>query len=166
MRGAVSLAAALALPVDFPERDLILFLAFAVILVTLVFQGLTLPPLIRALGVHGDDSEEHEELVARVAAANAALARIDELAQEDWTRDDTVERMRGLYSFRRRRFESRRDGNGELDERSSAYQRMVREVLAAQRGALLQLRNERVISDEVMRRVEREIDLEDTRLEI
>jgi Na+/H+ antiporter len=166
LRGAVSLAAALALPVGFPERDLILFLTFAVILATLVLQGLSLPVLIRALGVEDDGGEEREELAARVAAADAALARLDELAQEEWTRDDTVERMRGLYGFRRRRFESRQVGDAALDERSSAYQRMVREVLAAQRAALLRLRNERVISDEVMRRVEREIDLEDTRLEI
>jgi Na+/H+ antiporter len=166
MRGAVSLAAALALPLDFPERDLILFLTFTVILVTLVFQGLTLPPLIRALGVEDDGGEEREELAARLAAAEAALARLDELAEEDWTRDDTVERMRGLYAFRRRRFEGRRKGDVALDERSGAYQQMVREVLAAQRAALLRLRNEHVISDEVLRRVERELDLEDTRLEI
>ena len=76
MRGAVSLAAALALPADFPQRDLIVFLTFAVIFVTLVLQGLTLPPLIRALGVIDDGSdEEHEELKARLVATKAALAR-------------------------------------------------------------------------------------------
>jgi len=165
LRGAVSLAAALALPADFPERDLILFLTFSVILVTLVLQGLSLPYLIRALGVHDDGSQDREELVARLEAADAALRELDRLAEEDWTRDETVERMRGLYTFRRRRFEARRDGDAALDERSAAYQRMVRQVLGAQRGALLRLRNERVISDEVMRRVERELDLEDTRLD-
>jgi len=166
MRGAVSLAAALALPVDFPERDLILFLTFSVILVTLVAQGLSLPYLIRALGVRDDGAKEREEVTARLAAAEAALAELDVLAQQEWTRDDTVQRMRGLYDFRRRRFEGRRDGDGALEERSSAYQRMVRQVIGAQRGALLRLRNDRVISDEVMRTVERELDLEDTRLDL
>jgi len=166
MRGAVSLAAALALPVDFPERDLILFLTFSVILVTLVAQGLSLPYLIRALGVRDDGAKEREEVTARLATAEAALAELDVLAQQEWTRDDTVQRMRGLYDFRRRRFEGRRDGDGALEERSSAYQRMVRQVIGAQRGALLRLRNDRVISDEVMRTVERELDLEDTRLDL
>jgi CPA1 family monovalent cation:H+ antiporter len=165
MRGAVSLAAALALPADFPQRDLILFLTFAVILVTLVLQGLSLPYLIRLLRLGDDGTQEREELTARLEAADAALARLDELAEEEWTREDTVERMRGLYAFRRRRFEGRRDGDGALEERSSAYQRMVRDVNAAQRAALLRLRNERVISDEVLRRVERDLDLEDTRLD-
>ncbi len=165
MRGGVSLAAALALPADFPERDLILFLTFFVILVTLVFQGLSLPRLIRALGVRDDGAGEREELTARLEAARAALAELDALEREDWTRGDTVGRMRGMYEFRRQRFEGRRDGDGALDERSAAYQRMVRQVISAQRGALLRLRNERVISDEVLRRVERDLDLEDTRLD-
>ncbi|HEV3496915.1 MAG TPA: Na+/H+ antiporter, partial [Actinomycetes bacterium] len=95
MRGAVSLAAALALPLDFPLRNLILFLTFSVILVTLVVQGLTLPAVIRRLRLEGDDSEEREELRARLAATAAALDRLDELAGEDWTRDDTVERLHG-----------------------------------------------------------------------
>src|SRR5918999_847958 len=87
MRGAVSLAAALALPLDFPLRNLILFLTFSVILVTLVVQGLTLPALIRRLRFEEDDSEEREEVRARLAAASAALDRLGELAGEDWTRD-------------------------------------------------------------------------------
>ena len=93
MRGAVSLAAALALPFDFEQRDLLIFITFAVIFVTLVLQGLTLPPLIRWLGVQDDGTEEErEELKARLYATKAALARIDELAGEEWTRDDTIER--------------------------------------------------------------------------
>jgi CPA1 family monovalent cation:H+ antiporter len=168
MRGAVSLAAALALPLDFPMRNLILFLTFAVILATLVLQGLTLPMLIRRLGVHGDDAEEREELRARLAAANAALERLDELAGEDWTRDDTVERLHGLYDFRRRRLKARAgkiEDDG-AEDRSLAYQRLVRELLQAQRGAIVRLRNQGVISNDVMHRIERELDLEDTRLEI
>jgi Na+/H+ antiporter len=174
MRGAVSLAAALALPLEtdsgqpFPERDLIIFVTFGVIFTTLVVQGFTLPALIRRLGVHDDGGEEREELQARLGAADAALARLEELAGEEWTREDTVERLRGLYQFRRRRLKARAgiledDGS---EDRSLAYQRLVRELLEAQRRAIIRLRNQGVISDGVMHRVERELDLEDSRLEI
>jgi CPA1 family monovalent cation:H+ antiporter len=169
MRGAVSLAAALALPLDFPMRDLILFLTFSVILATLVVQGLTLPTLIRRLRLEQDDAEEREELTARLAATQAALERLDELAGADWTRDDTVERLHGMYEFRRRRLKARggylEDDDG-VEDRSLAYQRLVRELLQAQRQAIVRLRNQGQISNDVMHRVERELDLEDTRLEI
>jgi monovalent cation/hydrogen antiporter len=169
MRGAVSLAAALALPADFPQRNLLIFLTFGVILATLVLQGLSLPWLIRRLGgLHRDDSEEQEELRGRLLATDAALARLEELAVEDWTREDTVERMRGLYQFRRRRLKARAgylDDDGSQD-RSLAYQRLVRELLEAQRRQIVLLRNRGEISNEVMHRIERDLDLEDSRLEI
>ncbi|HZA19832.1 MAG TPA: Na+/H+ antiporter, partial [Actinomycetota bacterium] len=113
MRGAVSLAAALALPLEigggetFPARNLIIFITFSVILVTLVLQGLTLPALIRRLGVRSDDAHEREELLARLSATDAALARLEELGAEDWTRNDTIDRLRGLYEYRRRRLSTR-----------------------------------------------------------
>ena len=168
MRGAVSLAAALALPLDFPMRNLILFLTFSVIFATLVVQGLTLPTLIRRLNFEQDDAEEREEIRARLAATHAALDRLDELAGADWTRDDTVERLHGLYEFRRRRLKARGgyledDGS---EDRSQAYQRLLRELLQAQRQAIVRLRNQGQISNDVMHRIERELDLEDTRLEI
>jgi Na+/H+ antiporter len=168
MRGAVSLAAALALPRDFPMRNLLLFLTFAVILATLVVQGLTLPALIRRLRLPGDGAEEKEELRARLVAAQAALERLDQLSGADWTRDDTVERLQGLFEFRRRRLKARAgkiedDGT---EDRSQAYQRLVRELLEVQRQAIVRLRNQGVISNDVMHRIERELDLEDTRLEI
>jgi monovalent cation/hydrogen antiporter len=176
MRGAVSLAAALALPftthagAPFPQRDLIIFLTFAVILVTLVLQGLTLPFLIRWLAIEDDGSDRREELYARRRAAGAALERIEALEREPWTRDQTVERMRGLYEYRGRRFAAQAgDGDGDSDgieERSTAYQRMVHSVIGAQRDELVRLRNVGEISDEVRRRVERELDLEESRLEI
>jgi monovalent cation/hydrogen antiporter len=170
MRGAVSLAAALALPSDFPARDEILFITFSVIFTTLVLQGLTLPALIRWMGVEDDGAEEREELLARRRAAAAALERLDELAAEEWTFDDTIERMRGLYQYRTRRFEARAgegdaDGDG-IEHRSRKYQKAVRSVLAAQRAELVRLRNSGEISNEVMHRLERELDLEDERLEI
>jgi CPA1 family monovalent cation:H+ antiporter len=178
MRGAVSLAAALALPLAidaggaFPERDLIIFIAFAVILVTLVAQGLSLPLLIKLLDVDDADEElQREETHARIRAAEAALARIEELAEEDWVREDTADRVRGAYSYRRRRFGSLiGDGAPEDDvdyeERSENYQRLIREVLEAQRETLLELRDRGEINDVVMRLIERELDLEDSRLEI
>jgi CPA1 family monovalent cation:H+ antiporter len=168
MRGAVSLAAALALPEDFPMRNLILFLTFAVILATLVLQGLTLPSLIRRLRVTADGAEEQEELRARMAATKAALERLDELAGEDWTRDDTVARLHALFEFRRRRLKARAgiwEDDG-AEDRSLAYQRLVRELLQAQHQAIVRLRNQGTISNDVMHRIERELDLEDTRLEI
>ena len=175
MRGAVSLAAALALPLQtdagapLPQRDLILFLTFAVIMATLVLQGLTLPALIRFLGVRDDGVDrEREEVQARLAAARAALAALDELVEEDWTRDDTIERMRGLYDYRLRRFGARvgeapDDG---LEDRSLAYQRSMQVVIAAQHRAVVELRNGGEIADDVMRQLERELDLELDRLEI
>ena len=174
MRGAVALAAALAIPltveggVPFPHRELVVFLAFSTVVVTLVLQGLTLPWLVRALGVEGDGRDEHEELRARVHAADAAVARVDQLADADWTYDDSVERVRGMFAYRRRRFAARADGaDGDGDgyeARSSQYVRLMHEVLDAQRMALLDLRDRGEISDEVMRRVERELDLEESRL--
>jgi Na+/H+ antiporter len=169
MRGAVSLAAALALPPDFPQRNLILFLTFAVIFSTLVLQGLTLPTVIRRLDVRDDGAEEREELTARRAATDAALEAIDGLAAEEWTRDETAERMRATYTYRRSRLAARAgetdDGDG-YEHRSRKYQKMVRQVLQAQRAELVRLRNSGVISNEVMHRLERELDLEDERLEI
>jgi monovalent cation/hydrogen antiporter len=169
MRGSVSLAAALALPTGFPQRDLVLFLTFSVIFATLVLQGLTLPAVIRALRVPADDREEQEELLGRRAAVEAALARIDELAGEQWTRDDTAQRMRQLYEYRRNRLAARAgetDGGDGYEHRSRKYQKMVRSVLDAQREAIVRLRDTGAISNEVMHRLERELDLEDERLEI
>jgi len=175
MRGAVSLAAALALPLQttagqpFPGRSLIVFVTFGVICATLVVQGLTLPSLIRRLGVTDDGADEQrEELQARLDATDAALARLEELAGEDWTREDTVERLRGAYDYRRRRLAARAgtDPDDGYEDRSLAYQRLVRELLEAQRRAIVRLRNRGVISNDVMHRIERELDLEDSRLEI
>jgi monovalent cation/hydrogen antiporter len=169
MRGSVSLAAALALDPDFPMRDLILLITFAVIFATLVLQGLTLPALIQRLGIHDDGADATEELLGRRRAVDAALARLDELAAEEWTYDETAERMRKLYEYRSRRFAARagetEDGDG-IEHRSFKYQKMVRSVLAAQRAELVRLRNAGDISNEVMHRLERELDLEEERLEI
>jgi CPA1 family monovalent cation:H+ antiporter len=174
MRGAVSLAAALAIPnvtdagAAFPDRDLIIFLAFAVILATLVGQGLTLPFAIRLLGLEDDGLDDKEEAKARILAADAALARLDELEREGWVREDTAERTRGLYGFRKDRFRARFDDmdDGEIEDRSQSYQRLRRELLAAEREAVSGLRRAGRINDEVFRRVWYDLDLEDQRLDI
>jgi monovalent cation/hydrogen antiporter len=173
MRGAVSLAAALALPLTvengdrFPNRELIIFLTFGVILGTLVVQGLTFPGIVHLLGIEDEGHAEKEEAKARLHATEAALARLDELAGEDWVRDDTVERLRGSFGFRRERFRSRFDpeSDGSVEDRSLAYQRLVREVLDAEREAVFELRRDHQIDDDVMRRVIRDLDLEDARLD-
>jgi Na+/H+ antiporter len=172
LRGAVSLAAALAVPLStdvgapFPGRELIIFLAFSVILFTLVVQGLSLPSVIRALHVEDDDSEQREEAIARKRAAQAALRRIEELIDEEWVREDTAERMRGLYNFRISRFGERLGhGDGSVEEQSQAYQRFRRELLRAEEEAVVALRRTDEISDEVLRRVLRDLALEDVRLD-
>jgi CPA1 family monovalent cation:H+ antiporter len=174
MRGAVSLAAALALPLQtdagtpFPGRELILFLTFSVILVTLVGQGLTLPLVIRVLGIEDDGVDDRQDTKARIHAAEAALARLEELATEDWVREDTAERVRGAYNFRTSRFRARLDDgdDGAIESRSQDYQRLRRELLDAERSALVELRRAGVISNDVWLRVGRDLDLEDQRLDI
>jgi CPA1 family monovalent cation:H+ antiporter len=174
MRGAVSLAAALAIPLttdagaSFPQRDLIIFLTFCVILVTLVVQGLSLPAMIRALRVESDHLDEKEDSKARIHAAEAALGRLEELVDQDWVREDTAQRMRGFYNFRRDRFASRFDAesDGAIEEQSRNYQRLRRELLEAERAAIVALRRQGIINDDAMRRLQRDLDLEDARLEI
>jgi monovalent cation/hydrogen antiporter len=174
MRGAVSLAAALAIPLTtqagepFPERNLIIFLTFCVILGTLVVQGLSLPAVIKATHIEPDTIEDEEDAQARIRAAEAAIARLDELLGEDWVRPDTAERMRGLYGFRINRFSSRFDdgADGSVEEQSQSYQRLRRELLDAERAAVNELGRSGAISGDVMLRVRRDLDLEDARLDV
>ncbi len=174
MRGGVTLAAALAIPlttdsgVPFPDRSLIIFLAFSVVLATLLIQGLSLPGLVRLLGLEEDDGDITEEAKARIHAVDAGLARLEELVDEDWVREDTAERVRAQYDFRRNRFTARLDASddGGIEERSQNYQRLRRELLDAERGAVHALRNQGKISEDVMNRVQRDLDLEDSRLDV
>jgi CPA1 family monovalent cation:H+ antiporter len=174
MRGAVSLAVALALPLTtdaheaFPQRDLVIFLTFAVIFFSLVVQGLSLPALIRHLGISDEGADANEESRARLAAAKAALDALDRLAAEDWTRTETVERLRRFYEYRTRRFAARTgkiDDDG-YEDRTLAYQRTLHHLLGAQREALLRMRSDGDLSNEVMNRILRELDLEESRLEV
>src|SRR4051794_27580831 len=175
MRGAVSLAVALAIPLTtdagepFPGRDLIIFLAYAVILVTVIGQGLTLGKLIEWAGLYDDEETVAEqESRARIAASQAAIERLRELEGEDWVREETWDRMVRSYEFRIRRFEARldEDDDGDIEQGSQAYQRLRRKVIEAERAEIVRQRNRGDITDDIMRRIERDLDLEDARLEI
>jgi monovalent cation/hydrogen antiporter len=170
MRGVVSLAAALALPrtltdgSPFPERALLVFLAFSVILVTLVGQGLTLPFVVRVLGLTADGHDEEEEEQARTAAAEAAVARIEELATEWPGHLELIDTLRGQYSHRATHIE--RDlPESEAEQELIEHRQIRRAVIDAEREAILGMREEGSISDEAFRRVERDLDLEELRME-
>lgn len=172
MRGVVSLAAALAIPLTvadgspFPGRDLILFLTFTVIVATLVVQGLTLPTLIRWLGVKDDGAAEAEEREARLKANQAALERLNEVAQSRPLNADVVQRMRGEYEDRIRQLEGGPSSDGDATGRLFApdYEALSHELLEVERRVILQLRNRHVINDEVLRWIQRDIDLAEARL--
>jgi len=172
MRGVVSLAAALALPLTvedgspFPGRELILFLTFTVILATLIVQGLSLPAMIRRLGVEDDRAEEREEREARLAANKAALARINELTATHGVNADAAQRLRDEYNDRIGQLEvSEPEPIGRPHHLfSSEYERLSSELLQLERKVILQLRNHRVINDEVLRHIQRDIDLAEARL--
>ncbi len=172
MRGSVSLAAALAIPLTvdgggpFPERDLIVFLAFCVILATLVGQGLLFPAVIHAVGVEDDTRDLDEELNARLEIAFAAIDRIEEIADEDWVYEGTADRVRRQFEYRRRRFRSQvathetGDDDEDYEGRADGYRRFMGEVIQAERARLRTLRDEGEITDEVRRTIERDLDLE------
>ncbi len=172
MRGVVSLAAALALPLQtkdgspFPERDLIVFLTFVVILATLVVQGLSLPPLIRLLGIKDDDSLENEERQARLAANKAALARLNQAAEREPSKTDAAKRLRVEYEDRIRQLEASESDHisHRLRLFSNEYERLSRDTLSQERRTILELRNKEVINDEVLRRIQTDIDLAEARL--
>ncbi len=166
MRGIVSLAAALALPENFPARDLILFLTFCVILATLLGQGLTLTPLIRRFNFPEDGALEREEVKARFKTAMASLKRLEVLSEEPWVLPDHVQEMRNRIDSRQRRFQARwdGDGSGDLEGQHSALTRLQDELIEVEMDTLVALRDAGTIGDEAMRRVQRDLDLERMRL--
>jgi CPA1 family monovalent cation:H+ antiporter len=167
MRGVVSLAAALALDETFPGRDLILFLTFMVILATLVVQGLSLPTLIRWLGIKDDGGAQKEEREARLQANRDALARLNEVAEHDPAKADALQRLRIEYEDHIRQVEGAEPKNAGTSLRrfSSEYERLSHEALQTERHTIIQLRNRNIISDEVLRRIQRDIDLAEIRLQ-
>ena len=173
MRGGVSLAAALAVPLSaggspFPGRDLILFLTFAVILATLVLQGLTLPPLIRSLRLKVDErAQALVELEARLEGARAALRKLEQSGDDERVPPEAREDMRESYEGRIGRYEAGIEAGGPTEEyakSSGGWRAWRREQLAAEREAILRLRDEGAIGPEVMRRIERDLDLEESRI--
>jgi monovalent cation/hydrogen antiporter len=166
MRGVVSLAAALALAPKFPERDLLLFLTFAVVLATLVGQGLTLPWLIRKVSVGDDGSTQHEELHAREASVNAARERLDGLASEWPGHLELIDQLRARFSHAAEHLEhDHESGEAAMDQEMIEHAAIRQAVTDAQRLAIIDLRDRGVIGDEALRRVQRELDLEELRAE-
>jgi CPA1 family monovalent cation:H+ antiporter len=172
MRGVVSLAAAFALPPDFPARDLILFLTMAVVLGTLVLHGFTLPWVIRKLGV--TDDEHYRDILAKAnaqhQAVNAAIERLDKFVDgaEPAPPDDVVERLRILAENRRNSAWERLGGGSGPDNRetpSEAFRRLRREMVTAERDVFLEMRDRGHLDDEVLRRMIYELDLEEAMLD-
>ena len=154
---------------SFPDRDLIIFLTFGVIFATLVLQGLTLPPLIRVLDLDDGGVGEKEEAKARIRAAEAALERLDELDRRGLgARGHRRARCAGSTASGRSASAraSTPTATASVEERSQDYQRLRRELLDAEREAVAELRREGTIGDDVMRRVVRDLDLEDARLDV
>ena len=175
VRGIVSLAAALAIPFmtangqPFPDRDLILFLTFSVILVTLVGQGLTLPSVIHALGLahagrqerDADRAEEHE---ARRLAIEAAMERLDQLGAERDLSEDIVHPLRARHRDRLKHVEHRSDGDDRHRRLGELHDEIERLLIAAERDQINELFRSGKLKDEARRRIERELDLREAHL--
>jgi len=179
-RGVISLAAIFTLPLltsdgqNFPDRDLLLFCTFAVVLVTLVVQGLTFAPLVRALGLRANQADEARlRNLARIAAAEAGLQRVDELAAEEHTdvEDHAIAGIRTqlgarLTRYRRRLdlLETAEDGEVPMSAQYDAAVRLRRSVIEAQRDELLRWRDVGRLPDAGLRTLERELDQEENLL--
>jgi Na+/H+ antiporter len=175
VRGIVSLAAALAIPftIDdgrpFPDRDLILFLTFSVILVTLVGQGLMLPAVIRLLGLANAGKRElhtdrTEELLARRHAINSAIERLDRLAAERGLPDDVVHRLQTRHRERLTHFEHAPEREGNHQNLTAPPDEIELLLIAAERGQINELYRQGTLKDEARRRLERELDLREANL--
>jgi monovalent cation/hydrogen antiporter len=168
MRGAISLAAALAVPASVAGQPAILFVTVVVILVTLVGQGLTLPGVLRALKLQGDRPWSPEEAIARLEAAQSALDRLDELEEEGSASEEQLRRMRELYRARFRACQAVLTGEGSgqdgLRDRRRRYSDLRRELIGVERASLLGLRSEGKLRPDVQRLIQRDLDLEEARL--
>jgi CPA1 family monovalent cation:H+ antiporter len=168
MRGAVSLAAALAVGLDVPGRPQIIFLTFALILVTLVGQGLSLPFVIRKLRLEEPRRWSDEEAVARMEAAQAALDRIDEIETEERAADSQLKRLRDLYRARFRMCQMVLGGEDQetiaSEQRLADYGGLRRELIGVEREILLDLRGAERLRNATMRQIERDLDLEEARI--
>jgi CPA1 family monovalent cation:H+ antiporter len=173
MRGVVSLAAALALPLTlpngapFPQRDLILFLTFCVILSTLVLQGLTLPLIIRLLGLKADGNVHQEEAEVRLRIARSVIEHIEENLSLGVMTDDVLAQVKAKYEIRIARLMRKAGYNirTQLDDAQvQQFHQVQHDLIRMERKSVIQLRREGKISDEVLRRLEFELDLEESRV--
>jgi Na+/H+ antiporter len=173
VRGAVSLAAALALPFalpggePFPHRDMILFVAFGVIFITLVGLGLGLPPVVRWLGVTKDGRSEHvaeheAEIAARREALAAALKSLDAITDDRELSDEVVKLLRARHEIRANQLPDTLDPDG--FDITAAGTELIRELIAAERRFIHALLRDGKITDETRRRIERDLDLEEASL--
>ena len=168
IRGVVSLAAAMALPLTiandspFPNRELIIFLTFSVIFATLVMQGLTLRPLIKWLGLKPDNQAVKDEEEARLRIASGLIEHIEE--NYSLIGDDLLPIIKSKYEIRIQRIRKDQSQRKIDDETLHAFLNIQRELIATERGMVSTLRKEGKISEEVLRKIEYELDLEETRL--
>src|SRR5216683_1360877 len=173
MRGVVSLAVVLALPPTLPEggpypaREALLIVTLTVIVFTLLGQGLTLPWLIRSLRLGSDPELREEETHARQQLVEAALRRIDQLYPVWPGHRPLLDRLRETYEHRSEHVERQRDaaGSGEEDREIIEHREIHRTVIESEREALLRLRAEGAIDDDMLRALERELDLEERRVD-
>ena len=163
MRGGVSLAAALAVPAAVGERELVILIAYGVVLVTLVLPGLTLAPLIRALGLGQSEERRRQEVEARMRLTHAALERFDETGEHGDLPAPDVERLRARYQARLDRLRDRLEqAGGHPDHGTEAAQAAI-QALEAERGVLREMRRERAFPAELLRELEAEIDVDEAR---
>jgi monovalent cation/hydrogen antiporter len=169
-RGVVPLTAALSIPLTsasgtpLPQRDLILVLATAVIVVSLVVQGLTLEPLVRMAGIARPGGARHEETVARLRLAEAAMARLEELADGDCAADDAIDRARAGLQARIGRARARIDGSQAAEPDGLTERDLRRALNAAENAELARLYHDGTISQPTRQRLQRGLDLEAARL--
>jgi Na+/H+ antiporter len=164
MRGGVSLAAALAIPATVGERELLILIAYGVVLVTLVLPGLTLAPLIRALGLGQSEQRRRQEVEARMRLTHAALERFDELGEHGDLPHEDVERLRDRYEARLERLRDRLEAAGGHPDHGTEAAKAQIEALEAERELLAEMRREREFPAELLRELEAEIDVDEARV--
>jgi monovalent cation/hydrogen antiporter len=166
MRGALSLAAALAIGSrGFADRDLVIFIAYAVVVLTLAVPGLTLAPLLRRVGLTEDEARLRADAEARLRITHAALERLEDLAA-DGAPEHVVARLRERYESRIERLERRLGENPETEHDTdvAVSARLLAALIEAEREDLRRMRRERAYTTETLREIERELDLDESRL--
>jgi CPA1 family monovalent cation:H+ antiporter len=172
IRGSITLAAALSIPfvtstgAPFPGRELIILLAASVIVVTLVVNGMTLPLLIRWLDIRGDRIAEREERAARIATAQAAIESLRKRLPRLNNSEETAfaNSLLGQYEERLQRYSANAERKNLLDAQHATQRRIWLAAIAAERAELMHMRETDIINDEVLRRLQVDLDLEEARI--